>query len=175
MVRRDIRAVRHLNDRRRYVAGARQMIFPALLIAALLCASAWLTVTARKDTAGKTVAAVYLPFAVALSFIAAFAPLGKPRPLTPPQGEYSVLGGKVINDVAIYVLLDSGSTKPVYYELPYSKRTAEKIQEGLYGDKGEMEMRVIITEEGGVLVKHGDPVTGNETKTPERAVLEGGL
>lgn len=75
--------------------------------------------------------------------IAAFAllpatllPLGHAYPFSPPKGHYTVLGGRIDIDEAIWVLLDSGDGPPRYYKLPYTTGTANSLQKSLDGAAG---------------------------------------
>lgn len=57
---------------------------------------------------------------------ATLLPLGHPTFLAPPPGQHTVLGARIDQDVAIYVLLD-GPT-PRYYVLPFSQGAANDLQ-----------------------------------------------
>jgi hypothetical protein len=63
---------------------------------------------------------------------ATFFSLGHPAPwvqtINVPGGKYTVLGVKMVQDVAIYVWLDFGAEHPRYFALPWSNETADKMQ-----------------------------------------------
>lgn len=66
-------------------------------------------------------------------------PLGHPTSATLPEGELTVLGGRIDVDKAIYVLVSvPGEDEPVFYVLPYSAKAANQLQETMDAvQKGE--------------------------------------
>lgn len=60
------------------------------------------------------------------------APLGRPIPyvngVTIPSGDWAVLGAKIEQNKAIYVLIDLGR-RPVFAVLPWSAKQASQIQD----------------------------------------------
>lgn len=54
---------------------------------------------------------------------------GTPALQKPPQGQFAVLGFKLVPLKRIYVLLDVGRESPVLYLLPWSKDTANGLQD----------------------------------------------
>jgi hypothetical protein len=72
-----------------------------------------------------------------------------------PQGEHVVLGLKIDEPRAIYVLLDG--PEPRYYRLPYSDETAKALQDAAYA-----------AEEGGEVVMNnsGDGEPGFSERVP---------
>ncbi len=69
----------------------------------------------------------------------AFFSLSHPAPWMPlvtvPGGEYTVLGAKMVQDVAIYVWLDFGAAHPRYFALPWNNDTANNLQGLLDAEK----------------------------------------
>ena len=92
----------------------------ALGLAVVLCIFAWF--------ASRRIIAVSLPFAVTLASLAVFIPLGRPVPMNPPAGDYTIIGAKIEVNVAIWVLLDNGSSEPRFYRLKYTNETANQLQ-----------------------------------------------
>src|SRR5438445_740832 len=91
-----------------------------LLICILISFYAW--------ASSRRLAAFSLPFAAALAAWAVFVPLGKPKPVRPPQGNYVVLGFDIIEKVAIKVLLKGADGQATFYVLPYSNDEASALQ-----------------------------------------------
>ncbi|MBZ9984906.1 hypothetical protein LB521_27620 [Mesorhizobium sp. BR-1-1-8] len=89
--------------------------------------------------------------------------LGRPLPMTPPPGDYQVLGAKIVVDVAIYALLDDGTTA-TYYVLPYSTSAANDLQAAQDGEGGAS---ASVGEDGGVAYDGEPPVQGDAAKEPE--------
>jgi len=111
----------------------------ALAIAAGLVTTA---IWSRKQTVARAAAlAMFLALMPTLAGVGFFA-MSHPAPwlqtITVPGGSYTVLGVKLVQDVAIYVWLDFGAGHPRYFALPWSNKTADEVQ-GLmdqqrYGD-----------------------------------------
>lgn len=110
-----------------------------------------------------------LPASMAAVCVVAVS-LGRPLPMTPPPGDYTVLGAKIIVDVAIEALLDDGK-QVVFYRLPYSTGQANALQQAMDGEGGAY---ASVGEGGGVSYDGEAPVTGDEDKTPERAQISVG-
>jgi hypothetical protein len=91
--------------------------------------------------------------------------------MSPPKGDYAVLGARIDVDEAIYVLLDDGKDEPRYYRLPYSQAAANQLQAALDG-AADGEGGVSMTMDG-----DGSPGFAEETPPPdpekraERAIL----
>jgi hypothetical protein len=131
-----------------------------LFLSVTLCAFAWM--------AGRKLAAITLPICVVLAAFAVYLPLGKPIPLAPKAGDYTVLGAKIVPNVAIWVLLDDGKNEPTYYRLKYSNEAANQLQAAQDGAQGTGQgPRVKIDGEGGAEYDGPPPVTGEPPKTPE--------
>lgn len=109
-----------------------------------------------------TVVALLPACVVAVAMVA--LSLGRPLPMTPPPGDYTVVGARIDVDVAIYVLLDNGKGEPAYYRLPYSTQQANELQAAKDGGGG---ISAKVDGEGGVSYDGEPPVTGNEAKVPE--------
>ncbi|MAZ17866.1 MAG: hypothetical protein CL535_16245 [Ahrensia sp.] len=145
-----------------------------LVIFALLASAAWLTVWSRRDTVGRLIGALSLPLAAAIALMAVYVPLGDPLPRMPADGEYSVIGARIVPGEAIYVLMSVGGDEPVYYRIPYDEKTAKEMQEGMY-DRPEGSPEMPLTIEGGEITIGGE---GNnaaelEAKRPEAVVIGG--
>lgn len=128
----------------------------------LLAAFAWM--------AGRKLAAITLPLCVVLAAFAVYLPLGKPLPMAPKAGDYTVLGAKIEVNVAIWLLLDDNKnpSEPRYYRLPYSNEAANQLQQAKDGAAGGGSgVKVTIGEDGGQSYAGEPPVTGEPPKTPE--------
>lgn len=79
-----------------------------------------------------------LPFAIvaALTLPAGFYALGHPSVSTLPTGEFEVIGARIDEDVAIYVLISGDGAEPIYYRLPYDEQTASQLQKAMDGARG---------------------------------------
>jgi hypothetical protein len=91
------------------------------------------TIWSRRQTAMRGAAlAAFLALAPAIVGVGFFA-MSHPAPwlqtITVPGGKYTVLGVKMVQDVAIYVWLDFGAEHPRYFALPWSNATADKMQD----------------------------------------------
>lgn len=142
------------------------MIASLLLSTALLTLAAWLVVWSRRDTVGRMVGAIGFPLAVLMSGGIAYLPLGEPIPMAPLSGTFQVYGGRVVKDVAIYVLLGGDGDEPTYYRLPYVEGDAEKLQTLLAnGDVGTISFN-----------SDGNDISlgGEEVKAPEHQPVLGG-
>lgn len=131
-----------------------------LLLAVVMCGFAWM--------AGKRLAALSLPLAVALAALAIYAPLGMPVPHSPKPGKYIVLGAKIIVDVGIWVLLDDGTGEPRYYRLPYSTQQANDLQGAQDAGQGQPgSVKMVVGQDGGEQFDGPPPVSGDPPKMPE--------
>jgi hypothetical protein len=135
-----------------------------LFLSVMLCAFAWV--------AGRKLAAILLPVCVGVAAFCVFLPLGKPIPFAPAQGQYTVLGAKIVPNVAIWVLLDDGKNEPTYYRLPYSNEAANQLQAAQDGAQGTGQgPHVKIGGDGGAEYDGPPPVTGEPPKTPETPAI----
>ncbi|RTL72365.1 MAG: hypothetical protein EKK41_05075 [Hyphomicrobiales bacterium] len=130
-----------------------------LLMAVVMCGFAWV--------AGKRLAALSLPLAVALAAFAIYVPTGTPRFTRPPAGKYAVLGSRIDVNIAIYVLLDNVNGAPVYYRLPYTNSQANALQAAKDGSPDGQGITANIDGEGGAQFDGPPPVQGDPPKTPE--------
>jgi hypothetical protein len=103
-----------------------------------------------------------LPVSMAAVAMVALS-LGRPVPMTPPPGDYQVLGADIQVDVAIYVLL-KGDGEAVYYRLPYTTQQADALQQAMDGEGGA---KAEVGEDGGVRYDGEPSVQGEENKVPE--------
>lgn len=132
----------------------------------MLAAFAWM--------AGRKLAAITLPLCVALAAFAVYLPLGKPLPLAPKAGDYTVLGAKIEVNVAIWVLLDDNKnpSEPRYYRLPYTTAAANQLQAAQDASQGTGQgPHVKVDGEGGAQYDGPPPVTGEPPKTPETPAI----
>lgn len=104
-----------------------------------------------------------LPASVAAVALCAVS-LGRPLPMTPPPGNYAVLGADIQVDRYIDALLKDGDGAAVLYRLPYSTSQANALQAAKDGGGG---VRAAVGEDGGVAYDGEPPVQGNEAKEPE--------
>jgi hypothetical protein len=134
-----------------------------LLLAVVLCGFAWM--------AGRRLAALSLPLAVALVAVAIYVPLGMPTPHSPKPGKYTVVGAKIIVDVAIYALLDNGTDEPTYYRLPYTNSQANSLQSALDGAQDGQGVQAVVGQDGGVQYDGPPPVQGLPPKQAEQPAV----
>jgi len=137
-----------------------------LLLACVLCLFAWM--------AGRRLAALSLPLAVALAAFAIYVPLGMPIPHAPKPGKYTVLGADIQVDVAIFVLLKSGDMQPTYYKMPYSATAANQLQaakDAAEGEGGQGNIQAIVGQDGGVQYDGPPPVQGLLPKQAEQPAV----
>lgn len=107
---------------------------PAFIYSAVLIAWAgYLAIWARSGPtrlAGVVLVLAMLPSALVVEYFT----LGQPKTLEMEwfkreARNVSVLGFKVVEDEAIYLLLDvPGDDRPTYYEMPYSDKAAEELE-----------------------------------------------
>lgn len=105
---------------------------------------ATVAIWARGYTRARGLAVAGFLAAMPIAATALGASLGWPIPLingiTAPEGDWPVLGAKIIAGEGIYVLIDAGD-EPRYYYIPWDQDTAEDLQ-GMMNNQEEM--RVII-------------------------------
>lgn len=140
-----------------------------LALSLTLAAMAWLAIWSRRATVGRTLSVAMLPAFAVVAALALYTPLGRPIPLAPPAGEYTVLGARIDVDVAIYALLDDGKGEPVYYRLPYSEAQAKALQEAMNGEGGASAK---IDGDGGASFEGEPPVTEDANKRAETPMYE---
>lgn len=135
-----------------------------LFLSATLCALAWM--------AGRKLAAVLLPFCVIVAAFCIFLPLGKPIPFSPPAGDYTVVGAKMVPNVGIWLLLDDGKSEPRYFRLPWSTAQGDALQKAMDGAQGTGQGPHVRTDgEGGAQYDGPPPVTGEPPKTAETPAI----
>lgn len=115
-----------------------------LAITAALGGMASLAIWSRKLTRARGLSVAAFLLASPLAAIATAQALGWAIPywpgITVPPGKHLLLGHKLDEPRAIYVLLDIGDGSPRHYSLEWSTKTAEAIQkaaeEGAEGEHG---------------------------------------
>lgn len=117
------------------------MILPVttwLVYTIILSVSALFVIWSRQATASKRWIAVLACIASAIvSLPAALMPMSMCAPWRPASGEYGVLGFKIDQPNAIYVLLDNGATVPRCFTLPYSTAKANGLQDAAEAGGGK--------------------------------------
>jgi len=132
-------------------------------LSVLICAFAWM--------ASKRTAALLLPLSVITVSAGLVIVSGTPRFTTPKAGHYTVLGAKIIVDVAIYALLDNGSDEPTYYRLPYTNSQANALQSALDSAQDGQGAQAIVGQDGGVSYDGAAPVTDEPPKQAEQPAI----
>ncbi|HKY87625.1 MAG TPA: hypothetical protein VJL90_12755 [Pseudorhodoplanes sp.] len=119
-----------------------------LILTGILGLSASLAIWARGASRARGLAVLAFVLATPISGAALATALGWAIPywpgITVPEGEHPLLGVKMVEGEAIYILLDIGDGEPRYYRLPWSIETAQKLQsaqEGA-GEDGEVGLKV---------------------------------
>ena len=106
---------------------------------------AFVAATAAVAWFGSKRQAIVLALVAAATGIMPAVTLGHPA-TTLPDGEHVVLGMKIDEPTAIYVLLDG--EEPRYYRLPYNDKTAKALQDASYAAE-EGEGQVVMQNSGG--------------------------
>ncbi len=105
-----------------------------LLILGLLAVFAWMTVWARRDTRVRWVAIVLFLLGVPLMLLGELEMLGWHKPLWAAwriPSESRILAQKMIEGEGIYLYLDVDGSEPRAVVLPWSARTAERLQKAM--------------------------------------------
>ncbi len=111
------------------------MLYELFAVAAVGLGGAFVSATiwSRQDTwvRGAVVAGwvAFMPLVAGSVFFSLSHPAPWVQTITVPGGEYTVLGTKMVQDVAIYVWLDFGADTPRYFALPWNNDTANRMQE----------------------------------------------
>ncbi len=128
----------------------------------LLCAYSW--------AASRRLAAILLPVSAIVAAASLWIATGSPRFTSPPPAKYTVVGADIQVDVAIFVLLKTGNSPPVYYKLPYSTSAANSLQQALDAAQGTGSggVKAEVGEDGGVAYDGPPPVSGEPPKVPEQ-------
>lgn len=135
-----------------------------LALALLLSAFAWF--------ASRRWIAAILPFAAIIAAFSLWAVTGSPRLTHPPVGKYTVLGAKIVPDVAIWVLLDDGVSEPRYFRLPYSTNQANALQQAEDAGNGQPgSVKMEVGQDGGTSYDGPPPVSGEAPKQAEQPSL----
>jgi len=105
----------------------------ALTVLAIVCVLAWVTVWSRRQTRWRGAAVLVAVLAVPLTAAAGIEALSYARPLWAMwdmSGQYRVLQGKLVKDVAIYLYADMADLgEPRSVVLPWSTETAKELQD----------------------------------------------
>ena len=148
-----------------------------LVLTLALSLVAWLAIWSRVPSKARwlTVLAVFLISPI--SGFVLFQSLGRPLPIimhisSPPDGEYKVIGAKIIPGEALYVLLDFGAV-PVFYTLPWDPNQASSLQKAMNEGDGTAvaEFKYSQTEDGADVVFFPPP----QPPLPEKEVSESGI
>lgn len=135
-----------------------------LALALLLATFSWF--------AKRQMIAIFLPVVAVLAAAALYVPLGRPIPLSPKAGHYTVLGAKVVPNVAIWVLLDDGVSEPRYYRLKYSNTDANALQQAEDAGNGQPgSVKMQVGPDGGASYDGPPPVSGEPPKPVEQPAL----
>lgn len=106
----------------------------SVLLGAMALAAAW----ARRSTVLRALGVAGFIAGVPVSAVAVGLALGWPVPLiaglTAPGGETPVIGVKMIVGKGIFIMVDRGNGEPRTYRLPWSRETADRLQNLI--DKG---------------------------------------
>jgi hypothetical protein len=105
-------------------------IFIAVLCLFILMA--WLTIWSRKQSPARMWAIVIALVATPTIAAASFEALSYPRPLWAMwdmQGEYRVLGAKLVQNSGIYLYVETDATEPRSIVLPWNTEQARKVQD----------------------------------------------
>ncbi|MDE2104726.1 MAG: hypothetical protein KGL39_46245 [Patescibacteria group bacterium] len=121
-------------------------VIPAwLILSTILSALAIIAIWSRKPTRARGMAVVALLVSLPLSLPIAASGLSWPVPwlpgLTVSTAKQTVIGFKLVEGEAIYVLIDGNP--PRYYKLPWSKGTAQHLQDAQRqaGKQGKVGMK----------------------------------
>jgi hypothetical protein len=137
-----------------------------LLLTLALSGVAGFAVWSRRETHARALTVVALVVAAPVALFAMRVALGSPDDTTPPPGKYEVHGARIDVDVAIYVLVSQEGAMPVYYRMPYSAATANKLQQAMDAAREGEGPKLEMTESGEA-VFHEPPVRADPPKQPE--------
>lgn len=118
-----------------------------LILVGLLGLSASLAIWARGASRARGLAVLAFVLATPVSGAALASALGWAIPywpgITVPAGKHAIVGVKMVEGEAIYILLDIAGGEPRYYRLPWSIETAQKLQGAMEGagEDGEVGVR----------------------------------
>ena len=104
------------------------------LISVLVCVYLWI-MAPPMPTAKRVAYALSFPAMLSAFWLLQAEVLARPKPVALEwirSGQMVVLASRISDGTAIYLwLLAKGETEPRYYELPWSKETAKKLQEAI--------------------------------------------
>lgn len=137
-----------------------------LSIAAVLGLVVTLAIWARRPSKARGLSVLAFLVSLPVAAISLGSALGYPMPyfhgITIPPGKYKVLGGKIVENVALYVLIEGEDGLPRYVSLPYSTDGANSMQQAMDGAGGEVQVE--INGEDGA---EGQPQTEFSVTFPE--------
>jgi hypothetical protein len=121
-----------------------QHALAVLLLITMFGVMAWLITHARTETIYKPIAMVVFFIGFPATYASMSVAMGTPKPamMFNVIEEGNILGFKPVTGKAIHVLLEPlDGGVPVYYVLPWSSETAEKIEQALREGKGQAKLR----------------------------------
>lgn len=137
------------------------------MVAAFGLLTLW-AVWSRRDKNERGFAVLAFVVAAAVSAGMVLVPMGYADRYRTPVGDFTVLGGTIVKDVAIYVLIQDGGSEPHYYKLPYSAESARQLQDAMDATAGGRAGGVKSkTNAEGKVEFYPAPVPENPPKTPE--------
>lgn len=150
-------------------------VWLALAIVALFGIASWLTVWSRRDTWARPAAVVLFLVAIPVIGGALAESLGRAKPMSiaweiDSDREYLALGARMVQDVGIWIWLDTGDPEPRSYRIPWSNEMANAIQKAMDMAPDGMEGQFIVNMDGtpdGEMTAHPLPQPASpEPKTP---------
>ena len=136
----------------------------AVAVIALFALAAWVAIWSRADTRGRSMAVAIFLIGVPSVAAASIETLGWAKPFSfsweiDTEREYHVLAARLVQDVGIWIWLDTGDPEPRSYRLAWSNETAQAIQEAMDGAPEGREGQFVLTkgESDGEMVAHPLP------------------
>jgi len=146
-----------------------QWVVLTLAVAAVVSLAIW----SRRPTRARDLSTVALFVVPLIAAGTIFHSHGWPVPMIKylsvlPDGDYPVLGVKMVPGVATYVLLDVGA-EPRLFVLPWNAKQASKGQRMQENPQGEMRMRIKSGDEDTESEFVEEPQGGEIAKAPPEA------
>lgn len=149
-------------------------LFAWLALTLALAGITLIAVWSRRDTPNRLWVVVMFLLTAPLSYVLLQEPLGYPDPDKLPKGEWRVLGHQIIENVAIFAMLDDGSGEPHLYRLPYTNGQADQMQKAMDAQAGGQASGVKVrTNDQGEYEVHPEPVRASPEKHPETPQIQG--
>ena len=107
------------------------VILQFVALGGVFVVAAWLAIWSRRQTPARHAAMLVLVAGLASLAAAGIETSGFPKSMAwawELTGDYRVLGAKLVQDDGIYLFVDTGQTTPRSYKLPWSNKTASRIQ-----------------------------------------------